>query len=239
MVPTSAFLPGKTRTAATLLSAALLLGTSCSNTTFDAVSIRPIYGWVDGCTPVTVTGRGFGDDVEVYIGDQKLSGLTGAAEEIDKGFLVNGIVPPSLLGKGYQDVTVRTGGKEDVITGSGAYYYVECPALGYLESYGPAEGVAAGTSISLAGCGLDAAAIKVRLLDSTATPVGSDIAITSSCGTASASFVAPTVPADGEYYLTLVDADGNTLAGAPCPPPDTGDTAYACHDFKLIYGAAQ
>ncbi len=239
MVPTSASHPGKSRTAGLLLTAALLLGTSCSNNTFDAVSIRPIYGWVDGCTAVTVTGRGFGDDIEVYIGDQKVSSLTGATEEIDKGFLVNGIVPPSLLGKGYQDVTVRTGGKEDVITGSGAYYYVECPALGYLESYGPGEGVTAGSSISLGGCGLDAAAVKARILDSTGTAVGSDIALTSNCGTASASFVAPAVPADGQYYLTLVDADGNTLAGAPCPPPDTGDTAYACTDFKLIYGAAQ
>ncbi len=239
MVPTSASLSGKTRTLRLLLSAALLLGTSCSNTGFDAVAIRPIYGWVDGCTPVTVTGRGFGDDVEVYIGDQKVSSLTGAAEEIDKGFLVNGVVPPSLIGKGYQDVTVRTGGKEAVITGSGAYYYVDCPALGYLESYGPAEGLTAGTSVSLGGCGLDAAAVKVRILDSTGVAVGTDIAITSSCGTASASFVAPSVPADGQYYLSLVDADGNTLAGTPCPPPDTGDTAYACTDYKLVYGAAQ
>lgn len=228
---------GKNR-ARLFVAVAFLVGTSCNNSGFDAVAIRPIYGWVDGCNAVTVTGRGFGDDVEAYIGDQKITSLTGATEEIDKGFLVNGIAPPSTIGKGLQDVTVRSGGKEAVITGSGGYYYVECPALGYLEAASPVEGLTAGSTVDLVGCGLDAATLKVRILDSTGLPVGADIALASTCGTATAQFVAPAV-ADGSYYLTIVDADGNTLAGAPCPPPDTGDTAYSCSDFKLSYGAAQ
>ena len=42
----------------TLLS---LIG--CNDPGFDGISIRPTYGWTDGCTDVKVSGHGFDDGV--------------------------------------------------------------------------------------------------------------------------------------------------------------------------------
>lgn len=213
---------------------------SCNQSGFDAVAIRPIYGWTDGCTAVTITGRGFGDDVTAKIGDQALTGVTvPPADDIDHGYAMTGVMPASNFGKGYADVTVTSGDKSSVITGSGAYYYVDCPQPGYIEALSVTEGLATGTTVNITGCGLDSAALKVQLFDADGvTAVGSPIALTSVCGTANVSFTAPAVPADGTYYLTLVDGAGTVLAGAPCPPLDSADTASTCSDFKVTYGGS-
>ena len=226
-----------------MLSIMLLSLVSCNQSGFDAVSIRPIYGWVDGCNTVSVTGRGFGDDISVTIGDQPLGNLQLPPKEdtiqSNYGYLVTGVMPASLNGKGYADVTVTTGGKTDVITGSGAYYYVECPQPGYIETVSPADGVAAGTEITLTGCSIDTANMMVQLVDSTLEPVGSSQALTTVCGTAQVKFTAPAVPTDGTYFVEIVDLSGNVLSGAPCPPPDSADTASSCSDFPIVYGSAQ
>lgn len=219
----------------------LVLLASCNKPGFNAVSIRPIDGWIDGCNAIVIGGSGFGTDVKATIGGADiLSPSLPDADSTDYGYMLMGIAPPSATGlKGYQDVVVTSGEKSDTITGSGAYYYKDCPQVGYIETVTPAEGLAAGTSVTLSGCGLDATALKAILVDSTGTQVGSEIALTASCGKGVVTFAAPTVPADGVYNLELVDGSGAVVAGTPCPPPDTADTSGGgCVDFKLTYGAS-
>lgn len=221
-----------------------MLLASCNKPGFQAISIRPIDGWVDGCNPILISGSGFGDDVTAMIGDQAVTSITLPPKETgvdsEYGYQLFGIAPPSTIGKGYQDVTVTSGGKSDTITGSGAYYYKDCPGPGYIEGISQTEGLASGTAITITGCGLDSESLKVRVVDSANVAVGADLSLTKSCGTAVVTFSAPAVPADGTYYLEVVDVDGNVLSGTPCPPPDTADTAGgSCVDYPLSYGATQ
>lgn len=219
------------------IGSALFLA-SCNKPPFQAVSIRPIDGWIDGCNAITIGGSGFGDDVKATIGGKDIMNPSlPDKESADRGYMLMGVAPAGEL-KGYADVVVTSGDKTDTITGSGAYYYKDCPALGYVEGVSPAEGLAGGTSVTLSGCGLDATVLKARLIDEAGTAIGADLALTSTCGKGIVSFSAPAVPADGTYYLELVDGDGNVVTGTPCPPPDTADTAgSSCVDYKLTYGA--
>lgn len=218
-----------------------MLLASCNKPGFQAISIRPIDGWVDGCNAILISGSGFGDDVTAMIGDQAVTSITlPAKDSVDYGYQMFGVAPPSTIGKGYQDVTVTSGGKTDTITGSGAYYYKDCPGPGYIEGISQTEGLSSGTAVTITGCGLDSESLKVRVVDSGNVAVGADLSLTKTCGTAVVNFSAPSVPTDGTYYLELVDPDGNVLVGTPCPPPDTADTAGgSCVDYPLIYGAAQ
>jgi hypothetical protein len=220
----------------------LVLLVSCNKPGFNAVSIRPIDGWVDGCNAIVIGGSGFGDDVTATIGGVAIVGASVPDKNSsDYGYEVLGYAPPSTIGKGYQDVVVTSDGKSDTITGSGAYYYKTCPMPGYIDSISWTDSLAASSTITLTGCSLDTTVVKARVIDSTSVQVGSDISLTSSCGTAIATFSAPSVPDPaGTYYLELVDGDGNVLNGTPCPPADTADTAgSSCIDYKLTYGAAQ
>lgn len=228
------------KTLAWLPAAVLLAG--CNNPGFEAVSIRPIYGWVDGCNPVRVSGHGFGDDVKVTIGDRddaaaqaELASVTFPEKELDKGYFVEGVMPAAVTGtNGYADVVVTTGGQTSVI--DDAYYYVACPGLGYTESASPTEGLVGGETITLSGCGLDAAAVQAWVVDATGAPVvPAALPLTSACGTASATFAAPAL-AKGTYYLLLTDLDGNPLFGGA---PDTADTASIAHAISLTYGGAR
>lgn len=225
----------------------LLLGfMACNNSGFEAVAIRPISGWADGCNEITVTGRGFGDDTTVKIGDQNVTGISFPEKtSMDYGFMVSGVAPASTIGKGYQDVTVTTGDKTSVITGSGAYYYLECPGL-VIDSVSPGTEVSAGTTIQIAGCGLTSEGVKARLLDDAGAQVGTDKSLTSVCGTGIVSFEAPDAP-NGTYYLQLVDGDGNAVAGGLCASGDSGGDSYYYYDsgapsvpcYPITYGGAQ
>jgi hypothetical protein len=145
---------------------------------------------------------------------------------------------PAVADKGYQDVTVTTGGKSSVITGSGAYYYIECPRMGTVDTVSPTTELKAGTAISIYGCKLNAELITARIVDETGEPTGQDIPLTKVCGTGAASFDAPALDA-GKYYLQLIDAEGTVVAGEICPPTDTADTASSCTDYPLSYGSTQ
>lgn len=162
----------------------------CGNVGFDAVSVRPIYGWVDGCNQVKVAGHGFGDDLTI-----KLSGPTfaynaegeyAATAEADRetievtewtapdpnsgerldalnaGFMVWATMPQS-SGPGVYDLIVGSGGEEDIVPN--AYYFEACYGGGapYVEAIIPSEGLAGGTSMAMVGCGIDADAFDLRI----------------------------------------------------------------------------
>jgi hypothetical protein len=221
-----------------LLTSLLLLPAGCNPLGFDAVSISPIYGWVDGCNTVTIGGHGFDEKVTAKIGDNALNDIQQPTRDLDKGYLFTGVVPPASEA-GYHDVVVTDGQNSDTITGSGAYYYVACPAPGTVDAVSPTEGITAGATVAITGCGLDPAAVRGRLVSADGTFEGDAFDLTSTCGTASVTFTAPDV-ADGVWYLELIDSTGAVLNGAPCPPPDTADTAApACTDYPLTYGSAR
>lgn len=209
---------------------------SCNKVGFGAVSIRPIYGWQDGCTAVSIGGHGFGSDVTVTIGGKPLENVTLPTEAdapLDVGYEVYGTTPPGDA-SGYAEVVVSTGGNTESVFGD--FYYEACPLPAYPESLSQTDGVTAGTAIQIDGCNLVAGAqVKVG----TADPV----ALSSVCHTASASFSAPAL-ADGTYLIAILDADGNELYPANgcdttgLTPDDTADTGPdACADvWSITYG---
>lgn len=174
----------------------------CKMPAFDVVLIRPIYGWEDGCTPVTITGRGFGEDVSASFGSAPLESPSlpdAATHPLDVGYAIYGLSPAGAGGT-YADVSVTTGGQTASITK--AFRYVACPAPAYVEG-ASAGAVAAGDSVSLYGCALDSAANRARV-------GGQDIPLSAECRTAQVSFTAPSLP-DGAYYISVVDAQGVEL----------------------------
>lgn len=217
---------GKSRLVVPALCVAAPLGLlSCNEPSFRAVSIRPIYGWVDGCTPVSIGGSGFGDDVSVTIGGKALVNpeLPPAPDDDDDndyladddpsndaddeevlsrdyGYQVTGLTPPGDAA-GYATVTVSTGGQSaDIFE---PFYYEACPLAAYPESISPDTGLASGTTVALSGCNLSS---DYQVQVGTANPV----AITSTCSTASVTFTAPDLPA-GDYYVAIVDSAGNLV----------------------------
>lgn len=184
---------------------------SCNEVGFDAVSIRPIYGWVDGCTAVSIGGHGFGDDVKVTIGG---SDLVNAAlpekDSLDYGYQVTGLTPPGTQ-PGYATVTVSTGGQSADVFGD--FYYEACPLAAYPESASPDSGLAAGTTVTLGGCNLMG---DYQVKVGTANPVS----VTTACSTAYVTFSAPDLPA-GDYYVAILDGSGNQLMPDPASGCDT------------------
>ncbi len=233
------------------LAAALV---SCNKVGFDAVSISPIYSYVEGCNAVRVSGHGFAEDISVTVSMPDASGVAVTADleslvlakddpavtdpdlkALNVGFYVLGVMPGAPAGtSGYADINVTSDG----VTASlpQAYYYVACPADALVEGYGPSSGVTAGSDVSLQGCNLDAATMQVQLLDETGAPVGQQVPLVSDCRTAAVHFAAPAQP-DGTYYVTLVDAKGNVLAGEPCGLQDSA--TYYCTDYPITYGGAK
>ncbi len=214
------------------LPLAALVLTSCSTQGMDAVSIRPIYGWVDGCTDVQIGGHDFGNDVSVTIGGNPLANLTLPTEAdapLDVGFEIYGTTPASTNGKGVSDVVVTTGGVSDTI--KDGFYYVDCPAIGYIEAASPTEGVSSGDTITMMGCGMDASAYTVRVGDAT-----TDAQLTSVCSSATVTFTAPAPSTDGTWYVGFFDSTGTQVSPDPAcditqpagsiTNPDTGDTGW-------------
>ncbi len=216
---------------------ALLLLGACNDAGYALVSISPIYGWTDGCGSITLSGHGFGKELAASIGEAGITGLTTPDDADAVGYQVYGVVPAGA--KGLADVSLRSDGVESKLTGTSGYYYVECPGPGTVDTVSPTTGLAAGSLVTVSGCGLDAAAITVRLVDAAEVPVAADVPLVSMCGTGAASFEAPALP-DGTYYVELVDvATQAVLAGAPCGPVDSADTASSCTDHTLTYGEAE
>ena len=221
----------------------LLLGLLACELGMDAVAISPIYGWVDGCNVVTVSGHGFSDDVGASLNGNALTNVVLPTGVLDKGFRFDAVVPTGAAA-GTVDVVVNSGAVTDTITGTGGYTYVACPQRGLIEGIDLTT-AAAGATVTLSGCSLDTA-LSVQLVkpdgspasDTAGTPVAPAV-LASSCGTATVTFTVPGV-SDGAYYLQLLDETGTVISGGICPPIDTADTAApACTDYPFTVGAAR
>ena len=186
---------------------------SCGINDFQAMSIRPIYGYVDGCTAVEIGGRNFGDDVSVTIGGKALQDQSlpdAATEELLVGFEVRGTTPPGDA-VGYASVVVSTGGEEMEVWGGkdpqgedrGIFYYEACPADPNIEAIGPLEGLSAGDTVAMTGCNLkDSYTVRVGTADA--------VSIQSDCSSAQTHIDAPSLD-DGTYYIAILDGSGNEL----------------------------
>lgn len=238
-----------------LLGALLPLGLqSCSNKVgFGVVSIRPIYGWADGCTPVSIGGHGFGDDVAVTIGGQALENLTLPEDNTenpaatDLGFMVTGTTPAAdaaalaaAVAKGYPGVyagvVVTSGGETSEIPFvegdlDGDFMYLACPYAAYPEYLSVSEGLAAGTEVSISGCNL-MDGYKVKLGQDAdgdgVVEVSGTAELTTVCKTAERSFSAPSMP-DGTYYVAIVDSSDNVVF----PSADSGCNPFGAVDGQL------
>lgn len=238
-----------------LVGALFLVG--CNKVGYDAVTIRPTYGWEDGCTTVKISGHGFGNEVSATINGNEVASITRPEDEADHEWYFFGDTPAwtgtEEEGR-FGTVTVTSDGEESTI--EDAFYYVACPGPGYIESVSPDAGITAGDTISLGGCGL-AAGYQAQLYDTNSgTPqkVGTAAALTSTCGTAFADFVAPdlTTPrlAANTYWLAIEDADGNIVNPSSgdittCDrtevdsdaPADTDLDTVSC--FSITYGGGE
>jgi hypothetical protein len=208
---------------------ALLLAAGCNNAGYDANAIRPTYGWDAGCTAVKVSGHGFGDNVTATIGGIEVLNLVRPTDLEDLNFFFFADTPVATEA-GAQDLKVTSDDEEATVVD--AFYYLTCPSPGYLEVVDPDAGLAAGATVSLGGCSLDAATMQVVLADVAGVVADATADLTQDCGVAYASFDVPAVAA-GTYYLLIVDStSGDVLnpasgdprtcvpdTGAPCDPP--------------------
>jgi len=219
-----------------------LVHVSCSDLPFDAVSISPIYGWVDGCIDVKVSGHSFGDDVSGSVGGHELEGIVlpdPETEELAVGFLFYARVPAIADGEvGFADVEVTSGGETDTI--KDGFYFVACPATAY-EEFLSTDTAAAGDAVTIYGCTIDASAHKARVGTS------ADLDLTSVCGTSQASFTAPKLP-EGSWYVGIFDLTGAqvypdaecdiTLPAGSGGPFDSGNPDPCAGVPALTYGGA-
>lgn len=165
------------------LGLGLLALAGCNTAPFQAISVRPIYGYGDACTEVAVGGSGFADDVTVTIGDTPLMNATlPEASSLDYGYLVTGYIPPVDVTEGaFVDVTVSSDGETD--TTLEQFYRVACPGAVNPEAASPDADLAAGDSVALVGCHLfDTYTVQVQgieapLTNASACDGGSDVAV--------------------------------------------------------------
>jgi hypothetical protein len=209
---------------------------ACNDAGFQAVTIRPTYGFVDGCTPVTVTGRGFDDQVTAELAGKPLDAITlpDPGDESLSGYTLYGFTPAGTAG--FADLEVING---DGQTGTveKAFSYVECPGTPWLTSISvPARNISAGDTVGIEGCGL-AEGMQIRLVRvSDPSKVGGTAPITLSCGSSTGSFVAPDA-VKGNYMVLVTDAAGTVLFGTdPCDTDDTGyyDYGYVCSNDLIV-----
>ena len=230
---------------------------SCNVPDFRVASIRPIYGWVDGCTPVSIGGAGFSEDasqVSVTVGGKALENLSLPDAEtapLDVGYEIYGTTPPADAA-GYASVEVSSGSDKGTLNPNdpaGPFYYAACPMTAYPESASPSSGVTSGATITLGGCNLS---------DSYQVRVGpaQPVALTKVCSTATVTFAAPSLQDNsdtnypGGYYVAILDASGSqifpdpasgcdtTLSAAENTVVDTGGETNLCDGVPtLSYGA--
>lgn len=230
---------------------------SCNVPDFRVASIRPIYGWVDGCTPVSIGGAGFSDDasqVSVTIGDKALENLSLPDAEtapLDVGYEIYGTTPPGAAA-GYTSVKVKSGANEGTLNKldpAGPFYYAACPMSAYPEGASPSSGVTSAATITLSGCNLsDSYQVRVG--------PGQPVALTKVCSTATVTFSAPAMQDNsdtnypGGYYIAILDGTGaqifpdpasgcdTTLTAAENTVVDTGGEYNLCDGVPtLTYGA--
>lgn len=237
----------------------LLSVVGCNDPGFDGVSIRPTYGWVDGCTDVVIGGHGFDNQVSATLGGKPVTGIglpDPETQELEVGFEFYALTPPGEVG--FVDMVVTNGDGEQADTVENAFYYVACPGAPHIDGISATD-VAAGTSVTITGCGFSEGLTAEFIVPSdptgttptgtqtpptgTQTPpptgtqppaVAASAPLTLTCSTAQASFDAPALE-PGTYFVQIVDASGTVVYGSnPC---DTADTGGGCESpLLLTYG---
>lgn len=210
------------------LTGALLLA-ACNDAGYDAVSIRPTYGWADGCTDVKISGHGFADDVSATIGGEAVTDISLATLENNQGFVFYGTTPPATadMVATHNDVTVTSDGEDSVIPM--AYYYVACMGDPLVEDFGVVVGndfaqngtpvtlrsdaIETGDTVEYAGCNLPTGG-SVVIADPSGTEADASADLSNDCSTAVASFEAPTLTAGGTYWIFLLDSNGDIIEPA-------------------------
>ena len=204
-------------------------------------SVTPEYGYVDGCTPITLGGADIGTAATVTIAGQPLLAIAAAAYDSafpewaqDVGFEYTGLTPPAPGGQpGYVDVVMtipadKEGGDPIVRTLEKGFYYLACPsevhvdALGLPtadetgDTFGPvAQPTDAGATIGISGCGLDAATVTAELRDPADGSVVATMPLQATCGSAEVDFTIPPETAAGAYFFTL-SKGGVVVYGESC-----------------------
>jgi hypothetical protein len=212
----------------------LLAGLACEDRLgFDAVSLYPTQGWVDGCTNVRMGGHGFTDDFGATLGGNPISLIEGLpdpdATPLDVGFEKFGTTPPG--DQGFADYVATQGDDKSTVTN--AFYYQPCPAAPYVEAV---DASVAGT-ISISGCGFDAASTDAYLVAKGGDPstVTNPFPVTATCGTAVVSFDTGAGAPPGVYELYLSVDGGKTFIPDPsCIDKDTADTAVVCESPPVV-----
>ena len=207
----------------------LLAGLACEDRLgFDAVSLFPTYGYVDGCTNIRMGGHGFTEDFSATIGGNPVTNITDPDPEVDpldQGFEKYGVTPAG--GPGFADYKATDSGESVTVTN--AFYYIACPGAPWVDAVSYADG-----DVTISGCGLDAASLDAYLVlkggDPTKVKPFTDVS--SVCGTATVSFGTPGTPGVYELYLS-VDG-GTTFIPDPTCVEDTADTAVTCASAPIV-----
>jgi len=216
----------------------LLAGLACEDRLgFDAVSLFPTYGYVDGCTNIRMGGHGFTDNFSATIGGNPVTNITDPDPEVDpldQGFEKYGVSPAGE--QGFADYKATDSGESVTVTN--AFYYIACPGAPWVDAVTAADG-----TITIAGCGLDAAGTTAYLV-----PKGGDITkkgkptgdavgpfdISSDCGTALVSFTPGAGAPPGVYEMYLSIDGGDTFIPDPACVEDTADTAVTCASAPIV-----
>jgi len=208
----------------------LLAGLACEDRLgFDAVSLFPTYGYVDGCTNVRMGGHGFTDAFSATIGGNPVTDITDPdpnVDPMDQGYEKYGVTPAGE--QGFADYKATDDGESVTVTN--AFYYLACPTTNYIESVAYAD-----NRVTITGCGFDTATTTVYLVAKGKLPDSTQPAFSldSDCGTAIVSFGNPGAP--GVYELYLSTDGGKTFIPDPtCVDKDTADTAGACPTAPIV-----
>jgi hypothetical protein len=211
----------------------LLAGLACEDRLgFDAVSLYPTYGYVDGCTNVRMGGHGFTSDFSATIGGNPVTNITDPdpdVDPLDQGFEKYGVTPAGA--QGFADYKATDSGESVTVTN--AFYYIACPGAPYVETVSAADG-----TVALSGCGFDTSNTTAYLVakggDVTKNGLG-PFDLSSDCGTAMVSFTTGAGAPPGVYELYLSTDAGTTFIPDPtCVDKDTADTAGACPSAPIV-----
>lgn len=212
------------------------------------VAITPEYGYVDGCTPLLVSGKELGASATAkLVGDAGEVDVTLTPPEQDTdlpehaqdvGFEYTAVAPPAPdLASGWYDLVVTVDGEE--LTLRDGWYYRACPAtfrvdhyaIPYVESGN--QIVDAGTSITFEGCGLTDEVVLQFLRTDGTDAVAATANPVSDCSSAQVHYVIPELERSRAHTMQLVHPDGTVYPLSESCFTESGDTG-GCLDLAVI-----
>lgn len=202
------------------------------------VTIRPTYGWVDGCYTVKVSGHGFTSDAQVWLNDEGLvvNQPNAETDPLDVGYVLYAYVAQNTLrSPGFADLYVGSNGEASMVPR--AFYFEACPGAPWPTSatVNTADGLATtDATVSVEGCSLSGSPTYTARVGSSEE----DLPVATVCGTAQVTFSAPQMD-PGTWRIGFFDMEGNQVYPDPAcditvpvesyePPADadTTDTAW-------------